>query len=81
MGALILAPGSIVGSLTLTAETAGGAPAVAQFIDQVSRVRGLFALWVSSTTKASGQTQIQATAELTTSALSDRAAALPEGNK
>ena len=61
----------------MTAQTNGGAPAVAQFIDQVSRVKGLFALWVSSTTNAAGQTQIQATAELTTGALSVWAAALP----
>jgi hypothetical protein len=65
----------------MTAETSGGAPAVAQFIDQVSRVKGIFALWVSSTTKASGQTDIQATAEMTTGALSDRAAALPGRDK
>jgi type IV pilus assembly protein PilM len=76
-GPLALTPGSIVGSLVMTADTTDGAPAVAQFIDRVSRVKGLFALWVSSTTKASGQTQIQATAELTTGALSKRAAALP----
>jgi type IV pilus assembly protein PilM len=80
-GPLVLSPGSIVGSLAMTADTSDGAPAVAQFIDRVSRVKGLFALWVSSTTKASGQTQIQAAAELTTGALSKRAAALPGGDK
>jgi type IV pilus assembly protein PilM len=80
-GPIVITPGSIVGNLTITAETSGGAPAVAQFIDRVSRVKGLFALWVSSTTNASGQTQIQATAELTTGALSARAAALPGGDK
>jgi type IV pilus assembly protein PilM len=80
-GPVVIAPGSIVGSLTMTAQTNGGAPAVAQFIDRVSRVKGLFALWVSSTTKASGVTNIQATADLTTGALSTRAAALPGGNK
>jgi type IV pilus assembly protein PilM len=80
-GPVVITPGSIVGSLVMTAETTSGAPAVAQFIDRVSRVKGLFALWVSSTTKASGQTEIQATAELTTGALSARAAALPGGDK
>jgi hypothetical protein len=54
---------------------------VAQFIDQVSRVKGLYALWVSSTTKATGQTTIQATAQVTTAAFSNRAAALPGGTK
>jgi len=80
-GPLVFAPGSIVGSLTMSAETNGGAPAVAQFIDRVSRLKGLFALWVSSTTKASGVTQIQATAQLTTGALSARTAKLPGGDK
>jgi type IV pilus assembly protein PilM len=80
-GPVVLTPGSIVGSLTMSAETTGGAPAVAQFIDRVSRVNGLFALWVSSTTNSAGQTQIEATAELTTGALSARAAALPGGDK
>jgi len=79
--ALVLPPGSIVGSLTMSADTTGGAPAVAQFIDRVSLVKGIFALWVSSTTNASGLTQIAATAELTTGALSTRAAALPGGEK
>jgi type IV pilus assembly protein PilM len=80
-GPLVVTPGSIVGTLIMTAETTAGAPAVAQFIDRESQVKGLFALWVSSTTKTNGQTQIQATAELTTGALSARAAALPGGVK
>jgi len=80
-GPLVLPPGSVVGGLTMSAQTNNGAPAVARFIDQVSRVKGLFALWVSSTTNAAGVTSIQATAELTTGALSSRAAALPGGNK
>jgi type IV pilus assembly protein PilM len=80
-GPLVIAPGSVVGGLTMSAQTNGGAPAVAEFIDKVSRVNGLFALWVSSTTKTSGVTDIQATAELTTGALSTRAAALPGGDK
>jgi type IV pilus assembly protein PilM len=79
--ALVLPPGSIVGSLTMSADTTGGAPAVAKFIDQVSRVKGLFALWVSSTTNSAGLTQIDSTAELTTGALSSRATALPGGDK
>ncbi|MGD0809863.1 MAG: type IV pilus assembly protein PilM [Acidimicrobiales bacterium] len=80
-GPLVVTPGSIVGTLIMTAETTAGAPAVAQFIDRESQVKGLFALWVSSTTKTNGQTQIEATAELTTGALSARAAALPGGVK
>ena len=75
------APGSVVGTLTIDATTTGGAAAVAQFIDRVSRVNGVFALWVSSTAKASGQTSIQATAQVTTAAFSNRAADLPGGAK
>jgi len=70
-------PGSIVGGLQMMAKTTGGSAAVAAFIDRVSRVKGLFALWVSSTTNAAGVTQIQASAELTTGALGSRAAAVP----
>jgi hypothetical protein len=81
LGAGVPVAGSIVGSVAMSAETTGGATAVAQFIDQVSRVKGLYALWVSSTTKATGQTTIQATAQVTTAAFSNRAAALPGGTK
>jgi len=75
-------PGSnVVGSLALSAETTGGAHAVAEFIDRVSRVKGLQALWVSSTNGAQGMTTIAATAQVTTAAFSDRAARLPGGIK
>ncbi|HXW79693.1 MAG TPA: pilus assembly protein PilM, partial [Acidimicrobiales bacterium] len=74
-------PGEIVGSLSMTAQTRGGAKAVAQFIDEISRVGGLAAVWVSSTTNSLGVTSIMASADLTTGALSDRAAALPGGSK
>jgi type IV pilus assembly protein PilM len=80
-GPVVPAPGSIVGTLTMSAATSGGAPAVAQFIDRVSRVNGIFALWVSSTTNAAGVTSIEAAADLTTGVLSGRATALPGGNK
>ena len=73
------AAAQIVGGLAMTAETTGGAHAVARFIDQVSQVTGLAALWVSSTTNSQGVTTIQATADLTVGALSNRAALLPGG--
>jgi type IV pilus assembly protein PilM len=79
-GTTSVTPDAIVGSLNMTAETTGGAKAVAAFIDSMSRVKGLFAVWVSSTTNAKGVTTITATAQLTTDALSARAAALPGGN-
>ena len=76
-----LPPGTVVGSLTMNAVTTGGARAVAQFIDQVSTVKGLAALWVSSTTSTSGETAISATAQITAAAFSTRAQRLPGGNK
>lgn len=72
---------TIVGTLSITATTKGGAPAVAQFIDKLSRVKGVYELWVSSTSNAAGTTTLQGTAELTGSILSDRVALLPGGSK
>ena len=80
-GASQVPAGSIIGTLTMTAQTRGGARAVAQFIDQVSVVKGIYALWVSSTTNAAKETLIDPTAELTTGALSTRAATLPGGDR
>ena len=71
----------IVGALQMTAQTTGGAQSVAEFIERVSRVKGLYALWVSSTTNAQGSTLITATADLTSASLSNRAAGLPGGSK
>ncbi len=75
------APGSVIGSVAMSAETTGGAQGVSQFIDRVSKVSGLFALWVSSTTKSTGETMITANALVTTAAFSTRAATLPGGTK
>jgi type IV pilus assembly protein PilM len=80
-GGASMAPGAIVGKLVMTAETTGGAGAVAGFIDRVSLVKGLSALWVASATKSSGKTEIDATAQLTTGVLSTRANALPGGSR
>jgi len=74
-------PGSLVGTMGLTAQTTRGANAVAEFIDRMSAVKGLYALWVTSTTNTQGITQITASADLTTAVLSNRAAHLPGGAK
>jgi len=71
----------VVGTIQMSAQTTGGAAQVAKFIDNVSRVKGLQALWVSSTTHSTGYTSMDATAQVTTAALSNRAAALPGGGK
>jgi type IV pilus assembly protein PilM len=76
-----VAPGGVVGTFAMTAETTGGAKAVAAFIDRMSRVRGLQALWVASTTNAAGLTTVQASAQVTTLAFGSRVAALPGGSK
>ncbi len=68
-------------NITMNAETTGGPAAVAQFIDRISVIRGLDALWVSSTTKSTGVTTINASAEVTGAAFSTRAAHLPGGGK
>jgi len=73
--------GNVVGTVQMSAETTGGATAVAQFIDRVSRVRGLQALWVTSTVHSTGSTSLQADAQVTTAAFSTRATALPGGGK
>jgi Tfp pilus assembly protein PilN len=80
-GAWLPVSGNVVGTIQMTAYTTGGAAAVAHFIDKVSRVRGVQALWVSSTNHATGSTTMQVTAQVTTAALSVRAAALPGGGK
>jgi Tfp pilus assembly protein PilN len=72
---------NVVGQITMGAQTTGGAAAVAKFIDRVSRVRGLQALWVSSTTSGTGLTTMLASAQVTTAAFSTRAATLPGGTK
>ncbi len=81
VGGTAPAKGAVVGNITMTAQTTGGAAAVAEFIDRVSVVKGLEALWVSSTTKSTGLTAISASAQVTTAAFSNRAALLPGGTK
>lgn len=76
-GSTTITPGTIIGTFGMTAETKGGAKAVAQFIDRLSHVNGLYALWVTSTTDTKGVTSITASAELTTGVLSSRAATVP----
>lgn len=85
---------SYVGQVTISADTTGGLPSVAQFVRAMTSVRGLAAVWVSSTTggpqgagavsarpsSASGMS-FSATAEVTKAALSNRAEALPGGTK
>ncbi len=71
--------GTVVGTIQMTAETTGGAAAVTRFIDRESRVNGLQALWVSSTTHSTGSTSMQVNAQVTTAALSARETALPGG--
>jgi len=80
-GEWLPASGIVVGTVQMSAETTGGAAAVAQFIDKVSRVRGLEALWVTSTVHSTGSTSLQANAQVTTAAFSTRATALPGGGK
>jgi type IV pilus assembly protein PilM len=74
-------PSTVVGNISMNAETTGGPAAVALFIDRISVVRGLDALWVSSTTKSTGVTTINASAQVTAAAFSTRAAHLPGGEK
>ena len=75
-----------VGQVTIDAQTSLGPPAVAQFVDSVSKVKGLAGLWVSSTNAAASaannaassvETTFQASAEVTPEALSHRASLLP----
>lgn len=69
-----------VGTVTIAATTKGGATAVAAFIDNLSRVNGMSYLWVNTVNDGGGVIGIQANADLSAGALSDRAAHLPGGN-
>ncbi len=74
---------SDIGQITMSLTTTGGAPSVADFVRQMWDVRGVSALWVSSTTSgqsARGAMQFSATANITEKALSDRSAGLPGAN-
>jgi hypothetical protein len=70
-----------IGQITMSLTTNGGAPSVAQFVRQMWAVPGLYGLWVSGTSSGqgsgSGTTTFSATANITKSALSSRAANLP----
>ena len=77
---------SYVGQVSISAETNGGPPSVAQFVDRVSKVEGLAGLWVSNSSSANGTSRspgadpemtFQATANVTSLALSHRAELLP----
>jgi type IV pilus assembly protein PilM len=88
-------PATYVGQVTISAESSSGLPSVARFVQAMSKVPGLGAVWVASANGASGQTaggagagqqgsstmQFSASAEVTRAALSNRAAALPGGTK
>ena len=77
---------SYVGQVSISAETNAGPPSVAQFVDRVSKVEGLAGLWVSNSSSANGTSRsagaapemtFQATANVTSLALSHRAELLP----
>ena len=85
-----------VGQVTISAQTTGGLPSIARFVKAMTGVRGLAAVWVASSENASlangGQGgaqqaagpddfQFSASAEVTSAALSNRAAELPGGTK
>ncbi len=75
-----------LGQITMSLTTNGGAPSVAQFVRQMWSVPGLYGLWVSGTSGGQDQTgsagtTFTATANVTTAALSDRAANLPGGQR
>lgn len=86
-----------VGQVTISAATSGGLPSVARFVDAMTTVRGLAAVWVSlsnggaqggsaaavgqSASRAASDIEFSATAEVTGAALSNRAVALPGGTK
>ena len=75
-----------VGQITMSLTTNGGAPSVAQFVSQMWSVPGLYGLWVSSTSNGQGasgsaDTTFSATANITSAAFSNRAAALPGGQQ
>ncbi|HTV11207.1 MAG TPA: type IV pilus assembly protein PilM [Acidimicrobiales bacterium] len=73
---------AIVGTVSIAAQTSGGARAVSQFIERFSHDKDLFAVWVSSTTTLEGSTQIQATGELTGAVLNNRRTTdLPGGSE
>lgn len=48
-------PASYVGQIAISAQSSGGLPSVARFVRAMTAVRGLGAVWVSSTDGGSGQ--------------------------
>jgi Tfp pilus assembly protein PilN len=72
--------GDDAGSVSLTATTKGGAPAVAKLIANLSKEHWIDAFWVSdATTGLDGSTTVSGSAVITSSALSSRASSLPGG--
>jgi type IV pilus assembly protein PilM len=69
-----------IGQINMSLTTTGGPPSVAQFVRKMWDVPGLFGLWVSGASSAQaggGGTAFSATANITSKALSNRAAQLP----
>jgi type IV pilus assembly protein PilM len=68
-----------IGTISMSLTTTGGPPSVAKFVREMWAVPGLYALWVSGTSSATGSTQttFTASAQLTSAAFSNRAADLP----
>jgi type IV pilus assembly protein PilM len=69
-----------IGQITMSLTTTRGAPSVAQFVRQMWDVPGLYGLWVANvgTGQGSGNSMaFSATANITSKALSKRAAELP----
>ncbi len=72
---------TIVGNITMSGQTTGGLRSVASFERAMSRVKGLSAVWVSSNEITKGTDSFSVTGQVTSAALSNRAAKLPGGTK
>jgi len=77
-----------IGTVSISANTVGGLPSEERFIDKMSTVRGLAAVWIATTQssvsqpgKPSAGMSFSASAEVTPAALSNRAAQLPGSTK
>ena len=83
-GAPPAAPGTqaVVGSITMSCETRGGLGSVAAFVKAMTRVSGLGAVWVANNQMTpGGADNFSVTGQVTSAALSKRAALLPGGTK
>lgn len=80
--ATTLATTTPVGSINMTCETSGGLGSVASFVESMTRVRGLGAVWVGSNQiTPAGIDDFSVTAQVMSTALSKRAAMLPGSKK